>query len=208
MKRFNLPQNCQVNKIIPKKALIAQSPQSKKSFANIEKIRWLYKLSPSTLHIPKEGKIEEIQIFALTLKSNEQPKEAIKRIKKLIPYPILFEIHHKESFCYATYLIGEDRCFFSAWDEVVEFNFTATNLEKLYESMVKKFLNSEVLTPRTNLKDAIDKSYKIELLSKEIEALKKKIDREKQFKKKLELSRILKPKEEELLDILKKQSSF
>ena len=33
---------------------------------------------------------------------------------------------------------------------------------------------------------------------KEIEALKKKISREKQFKKQLELSRVLKPKEEEL----------
>ena len=198
MNPFNLPINCQVNKVIPKKALIEQSSQSKKSLANIEKIRWLYKLSPSTLHIPNEGKIEEIQIFSLTLKSKEQPKEAIKQMRRLIPYPILFEIHQEEEFCYATYIIEEERYFFSPWNEALVFDFTATNLENLYGSIVKKFLNEEVLTPQISLKDAIEKSHKIETLTKEIEALKKKIDREKQFKKRLELSRILKPKEEEL----------
>jgi len=204
MNAFNLPQNCQVNKSIPKKAFIEKSPHLKKSFANIEKIRWLYKLSPSTLHIPKEGKIEEIEIFSLILKTKEQPKEVIKAIKKLIPYPILFEIHHEESFCYATYLIDEDRCFFSNWNEALNFDFTATNLEKLYESIVKKFLNEEVVTPHTNLKESIAKSHKIEVLTKEIEALKKKIAKEKQFKKRLELSRVLKSKEEALRNIQKK----
>jgi len=203
MKQFDLPQNCQVNKSIPKKAFIEKSSQLKKSFANIEKMRWLYKLSPSTLHIPKEGKIEEIQIFSLILKTKEQPKELIKAIKKLIPYPILFEIHHEESFCYATYLIDENKCFFSRWGEVLSFDFTATNLENLYESIIKKFLKEEVVTPHINLKESIDKSHKIEVLSKEIEALKKKIAKEKQFKKRLELSRILKPKEGELRDIRK-----
>ena len=203
MKQFDLPQNCQVNKSIPKKAFIEKSSQLKKSFSNIEKIRWLYKLSPSTLHIPKEGKIEEIQIFSLILKTKEQPKEVIKAIKKLIPYPILFEIHHEESFCYATYLIDENKCFFSRWGEVLSFDFTATNLENLYESIIKKFLKEEVVTPHINLKESIDKSHKIEVLSKEIEALKKKIAKEKQFKKRLELSRILKPKEGELRDIRK-----
>ena len=199
MNSFNLPQNCQVNRVVPKKAFITQSPQSKKSFNNIEKIRWLYKLSPSTLHIPKEGKIEEVQIFSLTLKTKEQPKDAIKAIKKLVPYPILFKIDYKESFCYATYLIDEERYFFSPWGKELEFTFGATNLEKLYESIVMKFLNDNLLiTPQTNLKDAIERSYRAEVLTKEIEALKKKIDREKQFKKRLELSRVLKPKEEEL----------
>jgi len=198
MKQFDLPQNCQVNKSIPKKAFIEKSSQLKKSFSNIEKIRWLYKLSPSTLHIPKEGKIEEIQIFSLILKTKEQPKEVIKAIKKLVPYPILFELHHENSFCYATYLIDKNNCFFSKWDEVLSFDFTATNLENLYESIIKKFLKEEVVTPHINLKESIDKSHKIEVLTKEIEALKKKIAREKQFRKRLELSRILKPKEEEL----------
>ena len=204
MKSFNLPQNCQVNKVVPKKAFITQSPQSKKHFNNIEKIRWLYKLSPSTIHIPKEGKIEEIQIFSIVLKIKEQPKEAIKAIKRLVPYPILFEIHHQETFCYATYLIDEERCFFSPWNKLLSFDFTATNLEKLYESMVKKFLKKEVLTPQMPLKEAIEKSHRVEVLTKEIEALKRKIDREKQFKKRLELSRVLKPKEEELRKIQQK----
>jgi len=207
MNAFNLPQSAKVPNSgrVPKTKIIANDPKKdKKSLNNIEKIQWLYKLSPTTLHIPKEGKIEEIEIFLLTLKNKAHPKEAIRTIKRAINLPILFKIEHENSFCYATYLIDKDNCFFSKWDEVLSFDFTATNLENLYESIIKKFLKEEVVTPHINLKESIDKSHKIEVLTKEIEALKKKIAREKQFKKRLELSRILKPKEEELKNIQKK----
>jgi hypothetical protein len=181
---------------------IDKIPKGKSTFSNIEKIRWLYKLSPSTIHIPKQGKIEEIHIFTLTLKSKELPKEVIKSIKNLISYPILFQIKHEELFCYATYSMEGDKCYFSPWNASIEFDFNETNLERVYENMVKKFLSTEVQKPQIDLKTAMALDHRVQVLNKEIEALKKKIDREKQFNKKLELSQILKPKERELKELL------
>lgn len=198
MDTFTLPATCKVDKFIAKKMFIEKTAKGKEKFENIEKIRWLYKLSPSTLHLPKQGKVEEIQIFRFILKTQELPKEAIKSIKKIIPYPILFQLEYGEHFCYATYLIDDDKCYFSPWDELIEFNFNATNLEKVYESMVKKFLKDEVQKTKKDLKTSIQNDHQIDVLSKEIEVLKKKIAKEKQFNKKLELSRKLKPKEEAL----------
>ncbi|HIP30930.1 MAG TPA: DUF4391 family protein [Campylobacterales bacterium] len=205
MKNFNLPKSCLVEKFVPKKTFIEKTPKGKEKFSNIEKITWLYKLSPSTLHIEKHGKIEEIHIFCLVLKSKELPTEAIKSIKKLIPYPMLFLLTYKEEFSYATYSIERDNCFFSPWNKPIEFNFNETNLEKVYENMVKKFLSDEVQNSTLSLKLAIELEHKVQVLTKEIEALKKKISREKQFKKQLELSRILKPKERELDKLIQNQ---
>jgi len=202
MEAFNLPKSCEVNKPLTKKMFIEKTPKGKSKFANIEKIKWLYKLSPSTIHIPKQGKVEEIHIFSLMLKSKELPKEVIKSIKSLISYPILFQIKYEEAFCYATYSIEGDRCYFSPWSESIEFEFNETNLERVYENMVKKFLSAEVQKPQLDLKTAMALDHRVQVLTKEIEALKKKISREKQFNKQLELSRLLKPKERELKELL------
>lgn len=201
MNSFTLPATCKVDKFIPKKIFIEKTEKGKEKFETIEKIRWLYKLSPSTLHLPIQGKVEEIQIFKFTLKAQELPKEAIKSIKKIIPYPILFQLVYQEKICYAMYLMDEEKYFFSSWDEVMVFNFNATNLEKVYENMIEKFLKKEVQDSEIDLKKRIELNHQIDTLTKEIEALKKKISKEKQFNKKLELSRLLKPKEKELGEI-------
>jgi len=204
MKDFNLPKSCRVEKFIPKKVFVEKISKGKSKFENVEKIRWLYKLSPSTLHLPEQGKIEEIHIFSLILKSKIYPKDAIESIKKLISYPILFEIIHEDSFCYATYSIENTKLLFSAWNEPLDFNFNYTNLEKVYENMVKKFLSVEVQASNLDLKTAMEKEHRVEVLSKEIEVLKKKIAKEKQFNKQLELSKLLKPKELELKNLIGK----
>ena len=204
MKDFNLPKGCRVEKFIAKKVFIDKISKGKSKFENVEKITWLYKLSPSTLHLPKQGKIEEIHIFSLVLKSQVYPKDAIESIKKLISYPILFHIKYEDAFCYATYSIENTKLLFSLWNEPLNFNFNDTNLEKVYENMVKKFLNVEIQTSDMDLKMAMMIDHRVEVLTKEIEALKKKIAKEKQFKKQLELSKLLKPKELEVKNLIGK----
>ena len=50
----------------------------------------------------------------------------------------------------------------------------------------------------------MEREHRVAVLSKEIEALKKKIAKEKQFKKQLELSKLLKPKALELKNLIGK----
>jgi len=56
------------------------------------------------------------------------------------------------------------------------------------------------------LKELLELENKIILLQKEILSLSNKIKKEKQFKKQLELSRLLKPKQQKLIELLGENS--
>ena len=72
---FELPKNCYVNKFLPKKIFyekVGVSSGVKDEFVNlVDRITWLYKLSPDTVGIPKTEKIEEIQIFQIDVKEKQ-----------------------------------------------------------------------------------------------------------------------------------------
>ncbi|MEA2049772.1 MAG: DUF4391 domain-containing protein [Campylobacterota bacterium] len=202
---FNLPNTAKVDKFIPKTTFIKKITNGKAIFENIEKITWSYKLSPKTINIPKTSTVEEIHIFNITLKSKEIPTKALNEIKKLIPYPILFCFKYDEQYAYGISLLNEQKYYFTDFDEAVEFSFNDTNLEKVYENIVKKFLKNIDTESTTNIdfKQTIQNDNKISILKKEIQALENKIKKEKQFKKQLELSRQLKPKQKELENLIK-----
>ena len=69
---LELPQNCLVDRFIPKKTFYERvniSTILKKEFIdNLEKIIWKYKISQDNLNITKTDKIEEIEILELFLK--------------------------------------------------------------------------------------------------------------------------------------------
>jgi hypothetical protein len=200
MKKFNLPKSTVVDKFLSKQIFIKKISNGKAIFTNIEKITWGYKLSPNTINIEATSKVEEIHIFYMALKSKEIPTKALSEIKKLIPYPIIFVFTYKEDFAYGISLIDEKKYYFSKWNEEKEFNFNDTNLEKVYQNIVKQFLtNIDIDTTKDiDFKQSIEIDNKITKLNKQIEVLKGKINREKQFNKKTELNKELKKLKKEL----------
>jgi len=206
MNTLDLPQSCKVNRFIPKKTFIDKISNGKAIFKDIEKITWAYKLSPKTINIPNTPIVEEIHIFDISLKTKEIPKKALNEIKKLIPYPILFVLRYEDSYAYAISLLDEQKYYFTEFNEPVEFNFSDTNLEKVYQNIVKKFLKNisqDIDTSNMDFKQTVDIDNQIATLTKEIKALENKIKKEKQFKKQLELSRELKPKQAQLNNLIK-----
>lgn len=200
---MNLPDSCKVDKFIPKQTFIKKITNGKALFANIEKITWRYKLSPTTINIPSTKTVEEIHIFDLILKTSEIPRKALLEINKLIPYPILFNFKHADSVCHGISLQDEQKQYLSSWDEEISFDFNDTNLEKVYQNIVKKFLKHVDISSHSDFKQTLALEHKIITLKKEILSLENKIKKEKQFNKQLELSRILKPKQQELQNLQK-----
>jgi len=120
-------------------------------------------------------------------------------IDKLIPYPILYIFSHGDNFAYGITLKDDPNksYYFSEWNEPIEFDFHAINLEKVYQNIIKKFIR-QVSTENMDFAEVVATDKKISTLSAEILALKNKIQAEKQFKKKLELNRILLSRSQEL----------
>ena len=200
---FNLPSSCFANRFLPKKSFETKITNGKRVFENISKITLKYKLSPTTINIEKTEKIVEILIFEIVLKEKALPKIAIKNIDELVNSPILYKFIYEDSFCFGVCYKEKNQYFFSQWDEEKEFDFSQTNLKKVYENIIQTFFKTAARNIKNDFIKAYELENKIQTLQKEIQALENKISKEKQFKKKLEHSTLLKPKENQLQTILK-----
>ena len=183
---LKLPISTQVNRVIPKNRFLQEANSKiKKEFGQIEKIIWQNNLSPKTINIEADEKIEEIQIFSIHLKEKLIPKNALSHIQKLIPYPILFILQYKDAFAYA--IIYEKKLYFKEWNETIDIDFNAPNTQALMQNIVKSFLSLKT----NDFAKSLELQKQIEALEKEIKHLKSQIKKEKQFKYKMELNKRL-----------------
>ncbi len=185
---FELPKECYVNKFIPKKVFyekVGVSSGVKDEFVNlVDRITWLYKLSPDTIGITKTEKIEEIQIFQIDVREKRIPLSVIKTITKGVQYKILFFIKNNEEYCYSIKV--DDSVYSTEWNDDIKFDFNAINLEVVYENIVKSLIKEK------NNNKQFDEIIFIKnnrmSLEKKINLLKQKIKSEKQFNRKTELN--------------------
>lgn len=187
---FELPKDCYVNKFLPKKIFyekVGVSSGVKDEFINlVDRITWLYKLSPDTVGITKTDSIEEIQIFQIDVREKKLPLSVIKTITKGVQYKILFIIKYNDEFCYS---IKVDDIFVTDWNEEISFDFNAINLKIVYENIVKSIIGEKNNTNQFD--EIIEKKKKKASLEKRIIQLRQKIKIEKQFNKKIELNKEL-----------------
>ena len=102
---LNIPDACLLNKTLFKK-LFFESGQldvtDKKALRDdVEKIRWLYTLKPSTINIApykdSEREYDEIAVLQIDLSSAARVKRIASFVNKAIPYPLVMIITHGES---------------------------------------------------------------------------------------------------------------
>lgn len=186
---LELPQNCLVDRFIPKKTFYERvniSTTLKQEFINkLEKIIWKYKISQDNLNIAKTDEVEEIEIFELVLKEKCDVKNIIKVITREIAYPILFIVKFNEEFQYA--IKYKDNIYFSDWDNNIKFNFVDFNLEKVYENIVKAITN--IGNNIEYIEVELEKQQEIIKIQNEINKLEIQIKKEQQFNRKVEINK-------------------
>jgi hypothetical protein len=184
---FELPKDCYVNKFLPKKIFyekVGVSSGVKDEFVNqVDRITWLYKLSPDTIGITKTENIEEIQIFQIDVKEKKVPMSVIKTITKGVQYKILFLIKYNDEICYS---IKVDDIYTTEWNDNIIFDFNAINLEIVYENIVKAIIKEQESSKKFD--EIIDNKNALSNLDKRINQLRQKVKNEKQFNKKTELN--------------------
>ena len=198
---LELPQNCLVDRFIPKKTFYERvniSTILKKEFIdNLEKIIWKYKISQENLNIAKTDEIEEIEILELFLKEKCDVKNIIKVITKEIPYPILFKINYKNEYMFA--IKYESDIIQTEWNENIEISINGLDLNAVYENLVKQIAGID--NNSIDVKKELEKIKEIELLEKEINKLKSNIEKEKQFNRKVELNKKVRKLEKEMEEL-------
>jgi len=202
---FKLPRSTEVNRRVAKEKLYAnaiQNPTIKDMIKNqIESIIWRYKLADSTMNVAAGETVIEIQIFEVVLRQKALDRRVLAAIAKAIPYKILFVLTYQGE---AQAWIEAAGVFYNTdWLplDTLALRFEGLNLDAVYESLARQIAGGRLDTAG-DIASSVERDRQRQKLEREIAALEKKILREKQFNKQVELNSKLKRLLEELEGLL------
>lgn len=198
---LGLPRSTEVNRRVAKEKLYDNATlttQLRDMIKDqIESVIWRNKLAESTIAVAIGEAVKEIQVFEITLRQKALDKRVLLTIAKAIPYKILFVLTFGDEMQAWMEVSG---AFYSTdWSTLDGFTlrFEGRNLDVVYENLARQIacgrLNTEV-----DIAKAVEKDKRREKLERDIAALEKKILKEKQFNKQVELNNELKQLRAEL----------
>ena len=201
---LGLPRTTQVNRRVAKEKLYqnaALAPQTREMIKDqIDSVFWRNKLADSTMAISAGETVAEIQIFEIQLRQRELDKRVLPAIAKAIPYKILFILVFGDE---AQVWIEASGTFYNTdWQPLGGFmlRFDGLNLDAVYENLARQISGGRLGTDG-DIEEAVDRDKQRQRLERDIVALEKKLLREKQFNKQVELNGELKRLKKELEEL-------
>ena len=203
------PKTTEFNRRIPKQKFynhLSVSPQIKKIFVEqIAAINWTNKLAPTTLNVKSGERVTEIEVFHLLLNQKGLDERVLQLIDKEIPYHILFELEYegqiqvwigyKEESQTKAEILKVNRYYHTDWltKDKIHFEIDGLNMDLLYEGFIKQIaVDTLTINVNESVGIAILRTEEKEKLDKQISALEKKLYREKQFNRQVQLNAELK----------------
>lgn len=215
---FGLPKTTDFNKKIPKQKFYEKleiTPALKRVFVEqIKAVYWTNKIAASTTNLAVGKYVSEIEIFKVELSSDNLDLSALQLIDKAIPYHIIFALCFDDLYQFVTsfklnslrpspYTLTPLSFFRTPWlpESELTLPINGLDLDTVYENIVR-FIAGDVLTPKEDkkesLQESIEKSEYRQKLTKQIERLQSKINKEKSFPIQVELNTQLKALKREL----------
>lgn len=201
---LGLPRSTQVNRRVAKEKLYQNAtlaPQTREMIKDqIDSVFWRNKLADSTMAISAGETVAEIQIFEIQLRQRELDKRVLPAIAKAIPYKILFILVFGDE---AQVWIEASGTFYNTdWQPLGGFTlkFEGLNLDAVYENLARQISGGRLGTDG-DIEEAVDRDKKRQKIERDIAALGKRLLREKQFNKQVELNGELKRLKKELEEL-------
>lgn len=215
---LSFPKTTEFNRRIPKQKFysnLSVSPQIKKIFVEqIATINWANKLAPTTLNVKNGEKVTEIEVFHLMLNQKSLDERVLQLIDKEIPYHILFELEYegqtqiwigyKEESPTRPETFKVNRYYRTDWmtKDKIHFEIAGLNMDALYEGLIKQIAgDSLTIDANESVRGAIQRTEEKEKLEKQISTIEKKLYKEKQFNRQVQMNaelKVLRNKLEEL----------
>ena len=206
---MNFPKTTEFNRRIPKQKFynhLSVSPQIKKIFVEqIAAINWTNKLAPTTLNVKSGERVTEIEVFHLLLNQKGLDERVLQLIDKEIPYHILFELEYegqiqvwigyKEESQTRAETFKVNRYYQTDWmtKDEIHFEIAGLNMDALYDGLIKQAAGDSLrIEANESVGVAIQRTEEKEKLEKQILALEKKLYKEKQFNRQVQLNTELK----------------
>lgn len=213
---FQFPKKSEVTRVLPKGKVVDNadvSKSAKEAFANVSKIVWENKLSPSTVNLPEKGWVQEMQVFSVHFKEFVNVHEILRTIDKAIHHPIIFQIIYDGKIKYAAAFKRQSDADSTKWvtSEYFESGWIDNNAERRQlpvvlnlESLYYEILKSIMPMPPREKESIGELAQRLEALrikKKEAEVLSGKLHREKQFNRQIEINKQLKRLKSEIEEL-------
>lgn len=219
------PERARVGRVVPKNRIMVSGTPGRRVrdqlTVQVARITWQYKLAPEILSLKGSKAVPEIQIFRLALKpagvSDELPVEVLKCIDRAIGFPLIFELTSsreegapRDAIRVAATYKRPSEADASKW--VIDDYFAtdwlpadtpraplpvALDLPRLYEQLLRELLPIQA-RPGESMAALVARHGRITAKQRDCRRLEARIQREKQFNRKVELNRQLRALKAEL----------
>ena len=214
---INYPKQATFGRVLPKNKIYEHSGANtrlKDLFVEqVEQIVWQYKLAPETINLPAKPGVPEVQVFRVILKTGELSADVLKCIDGAVQFPIVFELEHegkikviaahkRPSEADATKWVVSDY-FSTVWMPAnsprVEMP-VVLDLAGLYEALLQRLIP---LAPRDqeSFSALVERLERVRAKQREIEKVRAKLAKKKQFNRKVETNATLRQLNKELEEL-------
>ena len=186
---LGLPQNTEMNKQLPKKAIYTKfqmnTSAKEKIDRDISKISIVNEISPSRVQVSEGEKVKSFYVLLISLKHKDFDEKNIITISKIIPQNILMILECNQEVRLAVY---HTKLMMTAWQktETITVQLKGLDLDQVWENVIVQIGEINMEAGNT-LEEQIALDEQKAKLKKEIEKLEKQARAEKQPKKKFEL---------------------
>ena len=206
---FDYPKSAAFGRVLPKNKIYEHAGANtalKDLFVReVDQIVWRYKLAPETINLSATKSVAEIQVFDISLKTRQLDEAVLRAIDKAIPFPLIFELSHggkrKAMAAYkrpsgadsAKWVISK----YFATDWVVDAAArsplpVALNLGGLYDALLSGLMPQQVqVAPGQDAEDIqarVDRMEAIRAKTRDVDRIKARLKREKQFNKRVAIN--------------------
>lgn len=204
---FGLPEKTYFGKLVPKNKFydkLSIDRKLERSFIDqIASIRWVHKLSADLLNVEKGSIAEEVEVFLIKLKTSELDLNVLRQMDRQLHYHLIFILEYEEQYqlwtsykeesVSAAFKVGN--YYHTDWvtEDTFSLRIDGLNMDTIYENLVRQ-IAGDTLTQENSesLKETVERQLAREKLEKDIEKLRTKIRKEKQFNRQVELNKQLK----------------
>ncbi|WP_412558503.1 DUF4391 domain-containing protein [Thalassospira sp. MIT1370] len=218
---FDYPKQAGFNRVVPKWKIYehakANAALKEKFVQEVDKIIWAYKLAPETIKLDATKSVPEIQVFSISLKTGKLDEVVLRAIDKAIPFPLIFELtwrgqrkavaaFKRQSEADSTKWVVSEY-FATNWvpEETARMPLpVALDLGALYDRLLTAIMSPEMSAPGQgddDIQARVDRMEAIRAKTREVERIKIRLAREKQYNKRVAINAELRKANQELAEL-------
>jgi hypothetical protein len=215
---FDYPKAAAFGRVVPKSRIYEHAGASTALrdlfVTQVDQIVWKYKLAPETTNLAATKAVSEIQVFGISLRTGKFDEEVLRAIDRAIPFPLIFELSWSgKRKMVAAFKRPSDAdstkwvvsaYFATDWapDDAARLPLpVALNLGGLYDALITALMPEAAAEAEDTGEDIQTRVARMEAIrskTREVDRIKARLAREKQFNKRVAINAELRAARQEL----------